>query len=62
MLTNKGLNAAGNVNSFLTLFYFLITAFHVKRSRQTTGKVIIKTNSKISPRLEIPYQVNILQG
>ena len=41
---------------------FMSTAFHVKRSRQTSGKVIVKTNSKFSPRLEIPYQVNILQG
>lgn len=38
------------------------SAFQVKRSRQASGKVVIKTNSKITPRLEIPYHVNILQG
>ncbi|KAK2556050.1 Transmembrane protein 131 [Acropora cervicornis] len=38
------------------------SAFQVKRSRQTNGKIVIKTNSKITPKLEIPYQVNILQG
>ncbi|XP_032238964.2 transmembrane protein 131 isoform X2 [Nematostella vectensis] len=38
------------------------SAYHVKRSRQFTGKIVIKTNSKSTPKMEIPYQANVLQG
>ncbi|XP_031551127.1 transmembrane protein 131-like, partial [Actinia tenebrosa] len=49
-------------NKYIKVATVTFSAYHVKRSRQSNGKIQIKTNSKTALKLELPYQANVLQG